>query len=125
MSSYAYTKQPICAGRTLVAKTCLGCGQLKMAEHFSKSKRTTQARAYYEAACKSCSSAQSAGITTRINDELLLTAHNHHQIWSGAEIKRLEELDALGWKAKDIAKDIGRSLNSIYRMRTLLRKDKE
>lgn len=110
-----------CAQRTLVAKTCRGCGELKLAKHFSTV--TMKSGRYRNSQCHDCNNATGKVVMKHHQRKAVKGAVKHAQPWSEEDIKRLDELTADRVPAAEIAIELNRTVYSIYTMRNKLRKE--
>lgn len=119
------------AAEALVAKTCLGCGQLKMAHEYGMQSTGTS----HHSKCKSCRNEYlrdkriedqefaelSLESARRIQSETLPHAKNHGKEWTGPELELLARPEL---SASEIAKVIGRTLYAVKSQRNLRAKHK-
>lgn len=120
---------PLMVGRrTLIAKTCLACGELLPAARFQR-----QVRGYYATTCGRCvQSGWIAGLPTdereallrhrqaevaRQNAEMRPGARRHRQLWTGPELELVERRELT---AVQVAAMIGRTPHAVRTQRKLL-----
>jgi superfamily II helicase len=106
-----------CGTRTLVAKTCRHCGELKLAKHFSKNTCGT----YYNSQCHDCNNAQSKPALKQAHSRALGVAVRHRQPWTEKDINKLHEMAADRIPVREIALALNRSVYAVYTMKTKLK----
>jgi hypothetical protein len=106
-----------CGTRTLIAKTCRCCGELKLAKHFSR------CGGYYNSQCHECNNAQSKPGLREAHERSKTVAVRHRQPWTGKDFARLSEMAAEGVPVKEIAVALNRSVYATYTMKTKLRRE--
>ena len=102
--------------RTLLAKTCLICGLLKMADQFAILQKY-----YRDSYCKSCHNAHSTPVMKEHQQEALKGAVKHRQPWTGAEIQHLERMVSEGLTGPQMALILNRSVYAVYNMKNKLK----
>lgn len=95
--------------RTLVAKTCKVCGELKMAKCFAKVYKV-----YRTHICHTCKNNQSRPLMHAHQEKALTAAVKHRQPWCEAEIEKLEEMLEAGLHAPQIALALNRTVYAVY-----------
>lgn len=94
--------------RTLVAKTCYGCGELKMASEFRKAHGK-----WPQSDCRPCQHITAKQSDKRRNDQTQTTASNARSEWTEREVKALWELVDQGLTSREIGVKIGRSMTAV------------
>lgn len=94
--------------RSLVAKSCAECGELKLAREFWRTNN-----GYYHAWCKRCQHLSAKNSDVRRNAESQDNARNRGNPWTETEIKELKQHIEEGLSGRDIASTMGRSVASI------------
>lgn len=99
--------------RTLLAKTCLICGELKDARNFGR-----VSKIYYNSYCHKCKNETSAVPTTvRHQQRALEVAVRYGQPWTEAELDKLQEMAANGFTGPQMALALNRSVYAVYTMK--------
>lgn len=96
--------------RTLIAKTCTKCGELKEAKCFRKN-----TRGYRVPDCNNCHNKRSRANMTAKN----VLSHEHTErgrgnIWSDDEVQKLREFVAAGMPSSEISVKLGRSITAVH-----------
>lgn len=106
----------ICVGtRTLVAKTCIICRELKMAEEYGWV--MPDGTPYRDSNCKRCKNQLNQPINAQKNAESRRRATKGGDTWTEKDFKLLTEMTEEGRPAIEIAQTLGRSRQGIYAMR--------
>lgn len=103
----------MCGTRTLVAKTCTACGELKTASEYSKP-RLRHGYPSYDSWCRACHQRAAGEINRKANDESLEKATQHRERWSKDELETLRRLRRLGLSTRDIAERLGRTREAVF-----------
>lgn len=99
--------------RTLLAKTCLLCGELKMASDFGR-----VAKIYYNSYCHRCKNLTSSVPTTRRHQQRALeVAVRYGQPWTVQELNKLQEMAAEGLSGPQMALALNRTVYAVYTMK--------
>lgn len=109
-----------CGTRILVAKTCNGCGQLRMAKHFSTI--TQKGRKYRNSQCHFCNNKVGHAQTRAIQNQTLSAAERHRQPWTEGDLNRLAQMVSEGLTTAAMAVILKRSVYSVNTMRNKLRR---
>lgn len=112
---------PRCGPRMLVAKTCVGCDELKMAAEFLRVTKPNTGWAYWTTYCRACNRRRTREIVRRANDASLEKATHHNDIWSSDEIETLWRLDRQGLSHRLIGERLGRTELSVQMMKAKTR----
>jgi hypothetical protein len=102
---------PTCGPRTLLAKTCNKCYQLKSGDQFST--LVVAGIRYYQTACKICELDRGNKRRGSKNTASLEHAKQHRTEWSPSEIQTMLALRKMGFSFELIAKRLGRSISAI------------
>lgn len=106
-----------CGARTLVAKTCIHCGELLPASRFPKINGM-----YHNSWCKKCQNDVYSHLTHDHQQRTLRMAVKHRQPWCEEDFQRLDEMTAEGLPVTQIALALNRSVYAVYTVRNKLRK---
>lgn len=106
-----------CGPRTLVAKTCNCCGELKMAKAFSRINGI-----YRNSWCKKCMNATYKRLVYNHQQKALNGAEKHRQPWTEGDLKRLSEMVSEGLTTAQMAMILRRSVYAVNTMRNKLRR---
>jgi DNA-binding CsgD family transcriptional regulator len=101
------------SGRTLVAKTCGGCKELKDASEFRRRKKD----GYYQGWCNRCQHDSAKKTDLRANANSQDRATKSKQPWTTREIKELIAYMGEGLTTRQIAEKMGRSYAAITQAR--------
>lgn len=102
--------------RTLLAKTCLVCGELKMADQFAILQKY-----YRDSYCKGCHNAHARPGMHTHQERALKAAVKHRQPWTEGEIQRLERMVSEGLTGPQMALALNRSVYAVYTMKNKLK----
>lgn len=114
-----------CGSRSLVAKTCRSCKELKLASEFKRRPRKGQVLEHYDSECKHCGFLRSNECLKRANDESLEKATRYRDNWTKDEIATLQRLEGLGLSHREIAERLGRTISAVFNRLQRLRRDGE
>lgn len=103
--------------RTLLAKTCLICGELKDASQFAILQKY-----YRDSYCKCCHNLKARPGMYNHQQEALKVAVKHRQLWTKEEIQRLEQMASEGFSGPQMALALNRSVYAVYTMKNKLNK---
>lgn len=98
--------------RTLLAKTCPYCGEFKQASEF-RLRTGRKGVKYHQTDCEDCKTKMAKASDKANNDRLRALAGNSRRLWTEPEIKHVWELTDAGFKNREIAEALGRSLSSV------------
>lgn len=99
--------------RTLVAKSCHDCGQLKLARDFPKVRKGK----YYNTVCMRCHKKIVDRSSKRINARSLDTATSHRKPITDSEIAEVLKLSEEGYTAQEIGRRLGRTYRAVIGIR--------
>lgn len=107
-----------CGPRTLVAKTCLECGELKMAKAFPSHNKGL----YYGSYCYVCHRINHTMPGFRNSQEKALEgATNHYKQWTEAETQQMLDMTSEGHTVAVIALTLNRTVYSIFNRRKAIK----
>lgn len=106
-----------CGPRTLIAKTCITCGELLMARFFSKINGI-----YHNSTCQICNNREYRKRTHQNQSQTLSAAEKHRQPWTDEDLDRLSEMVSEGRTTAQIAMNLKRSAYSVNTMRNKLKR---
>lgn len=98
--------------RTLVAKSCSGCGHFKMASEFRKLS-SGKLVGYYNNECRSCHHKSARKANLRTNHRSMEKATRTRASWTESEVKILWKLTEQGKSREYIAHALGRTVNAV------------
>lgn len=105
-----------CGKRTLVARTCTECYQLKDARNFAKTKR-----GYYATICTVCMVARNRRWLADRVDVVRDKASNHRKEWTESEMELMLEMFDQKVSGQQIAETLGRSLQAVYAKHSVIK----
>lgn len=100
-----------CGLRTLIAKSCSHCHELKLAKHFPK-----QGSGYYTSHCNDCKNKLGKPGQYRKQKVTRNAAEKHRQPWREEDLDKLSEMLSEGSSAVEMALSLERSIYSINTM---------
>lgn len=103
--------------RTLLAKSCLECGQLKPASSFA-----TVMKHYFQSYCHECHNVRSRPGMLEHQAGSLERALSHRKPWTEAELRYLAEMVSKGRTGPEMALELNRTVYSVYTMKSKLKK---
>lgn len=109
--------------RTLLAKTCMRCGELKQASEFKLGRRGTSRKMYYNSECWPCHKARIQKVTKDANNKSLDVATSHYYEWTDSDLTEVAFLSQMGHSAAEIAAKLNRTVSAIYNARQRLAKE--
>lgn len=107
--------------RTLLAKTCRCCGELKPPEKFGHVK--VKRKLYVNSECYSCQSKKTLIATAAHQERVKRVAVRHQQPWTDQDIKKLSEMTERGLSGAVMALALNRTVYSVYTMKNRLNKE--
>lgn len=104
--------------RTLLAKSCLVCGKLKMADEYQVLEKK-----YRGSYCKDCRNRYNKPGRHSSQRRALRTADKHWEPWTQEDLDKLKAMMAQGLTGPEMAKKLNRSLYAIYSAKTRFKKE--
>lgn len=104
--------------RTILAKTCVICGVLKMANQFGRVRKV-----YLDSYCRACHNAHGRPVIRNHQKNALKGAVRHRQPWSDEEVLRLCEMVSEGRTGPEMALALNRSVYAVYCMKNRVLKE--
>ena len=98
--------------RTVVAKSCVLCGVLKMANQFAVVQKK-----YRDSYCRTCHNRHGRPVMRGHQETASKAASKHREPWTDSDISRLRELIEDGLTGPQIALALKRTVYSVYTMK--------